>query len=200
MKLLSVDYVQTGTTIGKKGLPIRVMKKRLTLQCPECDKVVVRAAYGAVKAKNCGCGIRYQKHGMAQKHPIYGVWHGMRNRCNNPHSDSYSRYGGRGIKVCPEWGEFLPFFEWATKAGWRDGLFLDRQDNDGNYEPGNCRFVTVLVSNRNRSNVTINAAMAKTIHQVLEAKTSREIAESLCVPILTVRNIRRKVCWKESEL
>ena len=90
------------------------------------------------------------RHGCT-KHPLYSVWSGMRSRCNNPNCGHFHRYGGRGITICSEWDSAQIFIEWAVKAGWKPGLQLDRTNNDGNYCPENCRFVTALVNSNNRS-------------------------------------------------
>lgn len=73
---------------------------------------------------------------------LYYVWIGMKDRCFNPRNKNYPNYGGRGISVCPEWLRYIPFQEWARKNGYKEGLTLDRINNDGNYEPSNCRWVT----------------------------------------------------------
>lgn len=80
------------------------------------------------------------KHGL-RSHGLYKVWGCMRNRCNNPNSDSWPYYGGKGIEVCNDWDDFTNFYNWAIDK-WECGLQLDRINNSGNYEPSNCRFVT----------------------------------------------------------
>lgn len=83
------------------------------------------------------------------RHPLYSVWSGMKSRCNSKKSRG-EYWAGRGITVCAEWITFLPFYEWSIKAGWKKGLTLDRKNNDGNYEPDNCRFTTYSIQNKNR--------------------------------------------------
>jgi hypothetical protein len=75
----------------------------------------------------------------------------MIGRCYRKGHNTYDNYGGRGITICTEWREdFLAFREWALSHGYADNLTIDRIDNDGNYEPTNCRWVTVSVQNTNR--------------------------------------------------
>lgn len=87
---------------------------------------------------------------------LYNIWKMMRKRCNNTNRADYKRYGGRGIKVCPEWNspEGYEFFkEWALNNGYKDHLTLDRIDSDGNYCPENCRWATRYAQSINKSNV-----------------------------------------------
>lgn len=91
-------------------------------------------------------------HGMS-KTRIYEIWCGMKKRCNNKSEKSYPRYGGRGISVCREWEEdFGKFYEWAMSNGYDESLSIDRIDPNGNYEPSNCRWITMDAQSKNKRN------------------------------------------------
>jgi hypothetical protein len=89
-------------------------------------------------------------HGMTGTRP-YRIWSGMVQRCSNPLSASYHNYGGRGIKCCDRWLTFENF--WADMSdGYKEGLQIDRIDNEGDYTPGNCQWLTRSDNNRKRRN------------------------------------------------
>ena len=100
----------------------------------------------SMQRKNKDCA---KKHGMSNT-KLYWVWTSMRQRCNNSKHKRYSDYGGRGIAVCEEWNKYQSFYDWAMSNGYTAGLTLDREDNDGNYNPENCRFATYTEQNNNR--------------------------------------------------
>ena len=78
----------------------------------------------------------------------------MRYRCQKVTSSDYINYGARGITVCNDWSEYLSFYNWAVSNGYSENLTIDRINNDGNYEPCNCRWVTLSQQNRNyRKNI-----------------------------------------------
>ena len=149
----------------------RNLRQNVLWEC-QCDcgnKCVVEGGLlRSGNTKSCGClRVDWPKehlvtHGMNRKgrpHPLYRVWTGMKTRCTNSNESSYKNYGGRGIAVCDEWQEFEPFMEWALTNGYKHGLEIDREDNDGDYTPENCRFVTSAMNARNKRNnhhVTIN--------------------------------------------
>ena len=83
---------------------------------------------------------------------LYHVYHGMKQRCNNPNNPNYKKYGGAGIKVCSEWADDYSIFEkWAYESGYSEGLTIDRIDSRKGYSPGNCRWIT-LSENGARAN------------------------------------------------
>ena len=68
----------------------------------------------------------------------------MLNRCRNKNMERYRAYGARGISVCDEWHKYPAFYEWAMANGYRNDLTIDRIDVDGNYEPANCQWITMV--------------------------------------------------------
>lgn len=98
----------------------------------------------------CGCarGAHLRTHGLS-RHPLYNVWIHMIKRCSDPKNAAFQNYGGRGIRVCERWSKFENFFADMERA-YRPGLTIDREDNDGDYEPSNCRWANDVQQSENR--------------------------------------------------
>lgn len=132
--------------------------RRIDCIC-ECGKPVNARISALINGttKSCGCfknqNVLFNRvtHGKS-KEVLYHIWGNMIQRCVNNKLKRFKHYGGRGIKVCDEWrNDFMAFYNWAMEAGWIQGLQIDRRNNDGNYEPGNCRIVTRKINLNNTS-------------------------------------------------
>ena len=148
----------TGRKFGKLTVLKRDEEKQTArywlCEC-ECGKQIstITASLTNGRTKSCGCLRRKpHKHGE-YKTRLYRIWGSMKGRCNDPKNDGY---GGRGITVCEEWKEYIPFRDWALSNGYQDNLSIDRIDVNGNYKPDNCRWVDDYIqANNTRKNVNI---------------------------------------------
>lgn len=182
--------VKPGTRFGRLSVVREVGRNKWRDRLVECrcdcgNTVVV--ALGKLKSgrtRSCGClrseasAERLRKHGITAggKPRTFTIWSGMKARCLNPKSVSYQNYGGRGIGICPEWMEFRTFHEWAMSNGYADGLQLDRIDNDGDYCPENCRWVTRSQNQRNTRRarlITLNGRTQTATEWIRELGVSR---------------------------
>ena len=102
------------------------------------------------RGRNSNIGERSKKHGdFGTK--LYGVWAGMKRRCNNPNTKYYADYGGRGIKVWEPWNaDYSAFKKWAIGNGYEDGLSIERINVDDDYHPENCKWIPLSEQNANK--------------------------------------------------
>lgn len=119
-----------------------------------CGNIFYRNKYEIIKHTNGACKnckrVRPEKDGHT-KEPLYRVYYAMKERCYDATSREYHNYGARGIYVCDEWlGSYRLFREWCLNNGYKKGLQLDRIDNDMEYSPNNCRFVTPIENSNNK--------------------------------------------------
>lgn len=126
-------------------------------------------------------------HGLCS-HPLYGVWQTMRQRCSNPKCRGYKWYGAKGIKVCEEWQSIENFYKWSIQNGYTIGLTIDRIDPAGDYEPNNCRWITISEQQSNR----------RTTHFIEyqgERHTLTEWSKLLHIPRGTLSNRLNMLGW-----
>lgn len=150
--MYSSSSIPVGTRFGKLEVlekDTKVGKAGQTYYICKCDCGVVKSYVGqnlcSGHTKSCGClsGHKPNPSPLKTQDPLYRTWTNAKTRCYNPKNKKYPRYGARGIRMCDEWlHDFPAFYKWANENGYKPGLQLDRRDNDGNYCPENCRFVT----------------------------------------------------------
>lgn len=145
------------TVIGEAK---RVNGKRMVLCKCSCGKITVVDGYKLRKGntKSCGCKKikdlvkRSTKHGYRNT-LLYSKWCGMKRRCNNINDTHYKNYGAKGIKVYNEWNEnFECFKDWSIENNYNDSLSIERININGNYEPNNCKWITMEEQQSNKNN------------------------------------------------
>lgn len=160
-------------------------------------------------SKSCGClkneftSRRFSTHGLSRT-PEYSSWKNMVNRCNNPRTLNYHRYGGRGIKICDRWnpvvgGTFENFLEDMRQKPSPQHT-IEREDGNGNYEPSNCKWVTRADQAHNTSRVKLDMAAAVAIRQMSKAGASnRMIATHFGISYQTARRVVSGERWLRGE-
>jgi len=151
-KLTGIKYVNS----NKNGHAVWLCK------C-DCGCIITALAHQikSGNTKSCGClksevatkrntihGLSLGKNGKITK--LYGVWNRMKQRCLNPNTTDSKLYHDRGITVCKEWFNYKIFHDWAISNGYTEGLTIERIDNDGNYCPDNCEWITNKKQARNK--------------------------------------------------
>lgn len=133
------------------------MKRKFLCQCDCGNQTTVRMSdMKSGRTQSCGCVNIEKISALKRTHNLhhtnlYSRWKGMKKRCYNPNEPQFRDWGGRGIKVCDEWlNNFKAFYDWAMNNGYERRLHLDRIDNNKNYSPDNCRFITQANNNRNQ--------------------------------------------------
>ncbi len=160
-------------------------------RCSLCDSEVERSLVNGAKTKTCG---KHTHNGHGTK--IYWVWACMKQRCLNPDNKKYHRYGKRGISICNEWIEFKPFKKWALENGYKEGLQIDRIDNNGNYNSSNCRFVTNAENCRNKETTKLSIGDVENIRNSYDKGTSpKKLSKIYGVSSSNICRIGKRQSW-----
>lgn len=184
--------------------PVSVSKNRhgqllFDNPCRVCGKP--RLSRRAKLGNMCrACAKEAQTVGGVSKHPAYGLWKSLRDRCENVKSVGYRYYGGRGICVCDEWRtDSAAFVAWAETHGYSPHLDLDRIDNDGPYAPWNCQFITHLANLRKCSKVKCTAEGARAVKVALASgQRVKEVAAAQGLSEYIVWDIKRDRTWRDA--
>jgi len=174
-------------------------------QC-DCGKTTKATGYhlrrGAILS--CGCHRKEVTRKRSTTHggsntSLFSVWTGMLQRCNDPNTKNWARYGGRGIQVCQRWRKAFESFKIDMGPTYLKSLVLDRIDNNGNYKPGNCRWVTPAVRSQNRRSTKLTLLAAKVIkHCEFPGFSYVDIGKAFGVKGRVVAHIKGNRTWKNA--
>jgi len=172
-------------------------KKYGIFECEVCGSTIEwQLGHGQIK-KSCGCArIR---HDSTKSSRICRIWRLMKFRCHEVKYHGYKRYGGRGIAVCDEWMDFYAFKKWAYNNGYEMGLTIDRIENDGNYEPRNCQFLTSYENNLKKSTTVISIEIANEIRRIYnnQSLNQKKIADLFNISKGSVSAVVCNKTWKD---
>lgn len=173
--------------------------------CEVCGKEVVKCYHNGIRQKTYGC--QKIKHGGCNGHKssrLLQTWYSMKDRCygNDPHHVRW--YKDKGILVCDKWKDDFPAFrKWSLKNGYKNNLQIDRINNDGDYSPGNCQFLTPAENSRKRPNTKLSLEKARKIRTLYKNGTHlsyREVGEKYGVVATTIMDVINNKIWKDQEV
>ena len=197
---ISIGSVYNKLTVTSEPFK-RSGKFYLTVKC-KCGSLKDIRIDTFGKSISCGCyrketaSANSSKHGL-WKHPLFRVWSSMKERCLTSSHKSFNNYGGRGILVWIEWqNDFKCFYDWAMSNGYKKGLQLDRIDNNGNYQPSNCRFTNHVTNSQNRRTSKLDINKANEIRCLSKSGVSRKkIADTFGVSYGTITHVLNNNTW-----
>lgn len=186
---------KTKDEVGNRYVMLLVIRRhgstndgKATWECV-CDcgsiKTVLGKSLRSGITTSCGCYnkelvSKLKRKYIIQNTRLYRIWNDMVDRCENENNQAFKHYGGRGISVCEEWHDTNTFFKWAMSYGYSDTLTIERINNNGNYEPTNCKWATrkeQLNNRRNNKRITING----------KTQTLQQWSEELKIPRSTIQ-------------
>lgn len=173
-------------------LTVRVEAIGVQKSCPHCrqpsDKIY---KFKHEKGEKCPAYVDGRT-----KEKLHNVWNSIKSRINNPNCKGYKWYGAKGIKLCHEWYDYLVFKKWAIENGYKEGLTIERVDNNKNYDPQNCSWDT-------RKKQSLNKSNSRLIEYNGEKKTVKEWCDILGLKYSKERskvyyNFNKTGCFKLS--
>lgn len=149
----------TGQKFNRLTVVKYLSKSKWLCKC-DCgnETIVLTGHLKSGHTKSCGCynseltTKRNTKHGLSHTR-LFKIWSHIKARCYNSKCERYINYGGRGIIICEEWrNSFKSFYDWAMANGYQEDLSIERINNNGNYEPNNCKWIPMEQQAKNKQN------------------------------------------------
>ena len=138
------------------------------------------------------------KHGDSFSR-LYNIWAGIKKRCCKSNSQAYKDYGGRGITICPEWtNDYTKFREWSLSNGYAEDLTIDRINNNGNYEPKNCRWLSLNRNAQKKRTTKLSLEIANEIRNLwnIGNYNQKQLAKKYNISNHHISNIINNKRWK----
>lgn len=163
------------------------------VKCVYCGKESLKRGETVVDGQaKCECQYKTEHHGQTGT-PLYRAWSALVCRCVSERNENFENYGGRGITVCEEWrNSFKSFADWSMENGFKEGLSIDRIDNNKGYSPDNCRWVTMKVQGNNRRSNRLITYKGKT-------QTMAQWADELGMNYRTLKSRINQMKWSIEE-
>lgn len=180
------------------------IKRKIKIKCKYCGDESIRSYQRFLKeGKNTcnNCAIKNKTIGRSKihgksNHPLQSNYQNMKSRCYRKENKDYKNYGGRGIKICNEWlNSFESFYNWSVDNGWEYGLTIERKDNNGNYEPSNCKWASRADQNRNTRATKLDWDKIEVIRS--GKYSDQELADMFGVSRSNVATVRCYGSWNE---
>lgn len=215
MKARDITNQRFGRLIAIKRSSNKSGKTRWVCSC-DCGNKTIAYTYHLTigHTKSCGClsreGTNFSQNGLSSSR-LYRIWQKMKERCYYKDDISYKNYGGRGIRISAEWNnDFQKFYKWSKENGYNDKLMIDRIDNNQDYSPKNCRWVTRKEQNNNKRNnvrIEINGEVKNLTQWMKHFNLSRstyynriargwQVHEALTTPVDTSKSSNGKKSYK----
>lgn len=194
-------HVDVGERFGRLVvIAITVLGIECSCDCGRSRTVPGRYVFAQARTPSCGCarGAARVTHGRSGSR-LHLIWCGMRARCNNRRDKSWKLYGGRGIKVCARWMKSFEAFAADMGEPPTNRHSLDRKDNDGNYEPGNCRWTTQDIQSQNSRHTKLTIADVDDIRRrIADGAVTTDLAKEFGVAPCTIAYAARGIHFKNA--
>lgn len=167
--------------------------RRCIALCPKCNEEFETAPKDLYKIQSCFCNKLPNE--LRKELRLIRIYKDMKKRCYNKNHVRYHRYGGRGIKISSEWKTTESFILWAISNGYSKNLTLDRINNDGDYEPSNCRWTDSAIQMQNSSKAKLTKELVLNIRNLYPNLSYSKLAKLYNVNKSTIANIILKKTW-----